>query len=452
MIRIVEGLEQGLALLSRSPGYDEPELTPTAAKRTADVFGEPLSATQAVRRILEDVRFKGDAGVRKYARQIDQVDLKDFEIPKERWRDALASIPGDLADALRVAAERIRAYHQTCMPQGWHDEQAGYGQRVIPIERIGLYVPGGTAEYPSTVLMSAIPAKVAGVPEVILCTPAPGLTTLAAAEIAGVDRLFQIGGAQAIGAMAFGTETVPKADKICGPGNIFVTIAKREVYGHVDIDGLYGPTETIVIADSTTDASLAAADLLAQAEHDEMASPLLITTSLGMAQEVRAQIERQVAKLDRREVAAAAMANNGVAVVVSSIEEAIQLSDAFAPEHLCLLVQNAYSYVARVRNAGGIFVGEYSPEVMGDYVAGPSHAMPTAGTARYASSLGVHHFLKYVPVIRLNIEAMLGLGPAAAAIARAEKLSAHARAVEMRLEGFAGETGNGVSEEASGGR
>jgi len=240
--------------------------------------------------------------------------------------------------------------------------------------------------------------------------------------------------------MAFGTDTLPRVDKICGPGNIFVSIAKREVYGQVDIDGLYGPTETIVIADDGADASLAAADLLAQAEHDEMASPVFITTSADMARRVSAEVERQVTLLDRQAVASAAIAGQGVAVIVASINEAIELSDAFAPEHLCLLVENAESYVGLVHNAGGIFVGEHSPEVMGDYVAGPSHAMPTAGTARYASSLGVHHFLKHVPVIRLSTASMASLGPAAAAIARAEGLTGHARAVELRLEGAGSQT------------
>ena len=434
MIRIVEGFEEGLALLTRSPGYSEPQLSLNAAKRTAGLFGEPLTATQAVRRILDDVRHQGDKAVRDYALRIDKVDLKRIEIPRKQWRKALDSIPNELADALRVAAARVRAYHEICMPLEWRDDEAGYGQRIVPIERVGLYVPGGTAEYPSTVIMSAIPAKVAGVPEVILCTPAPSLATLAAAEIAGVDRLFEIGGAQAIGAMAFGTDSVPRVDKICGPGNIFVSIAKREVYGHVDIDGLYGPTETVVIADHTADVSLAAADLLAQAEHDEMASPVLITTSVEIARRVGAEIDRQLLALNRKNVAAAAIAGQGLAVVVPSIADAIRLADAFAPEHLCLLVNDPDSYVDLVHNAGGIFVGEHSPEVMGDYVAGPSHAMPTAGTSRYASSLGVQHFLKHMPVIRLSTAAMTRLGPAAAAIARAEGLTGHARAVEMRLE------------------
>ena len=445
-MRILEGIEKGRELLARTPGYDAPELPPAAARRTAEIFGEPLTATQAVRRILEDVRSRGDDAVREYARRIDGAESARFEVPKARWADALASIPPDLADALRVAAERIRAYHIACMPQAWLDTDAGYGQRIVPIARVGLYVPGGIAEYPSTVLMSAIPAKVAGVPEVVFCTPAPSPATLAAAHIAGVDRLFEIGGAQAIGAMAFGTGTVPRVDKICGPGNIFVSIAKREVYGHVDIDGIYGPTETIVVADGSADPSLAAADLLAQAEHDEMASPILITTSRPVAERVVAEVQRQLENLERHAIAAAAIAGQGVAVVVASVEEAIDLANAFAPEHLCLLVRDAGAYVALVENAGGIFVGEHSPEVMGDYVAGPSHAMPTAGTARYASSLGVHHFIKHVPVIALSTTAMATLGPAAAAIARAEGLTAHAMAIEARLEGAGTRTSDSVAE------
>ena len=437
-MRIVEGFEAGLALLSRTPGYEEPQLSPAAARRTKEIFGESLTAVDAVRRIIADVRSRGDVSVREYARRIDGATPHALEVRRERWAEALHSLSSELTEALELAANRIRAYHEACLPTAWTDDKAGYGQRLVPINRIGLYVPGGTAEYPSTVLMSAIPAKVAGVSEVILCTPAPSPATLAAAHIAGVDRVFEIGGAQAIAAMAYGTESVPRVDKICGPGNIFVTIAKREVYGFVDIDGLYGPTETVVIADESADPSLAAADLLAQAEHDDMASPVLIATSRTLAERVSQEVDRQLTHLERKAVASNAVAGQGVAVVVGSVQEAIQLSDAFAPEHLCLLVEDADRYVDLVHNAGGIFVGEQSPEVMGDYVAGPSHAMPTAGTARYASSLGVHTFLKHVPVIRLNQTLVAQLGPAAAAIARAEGLTAHAKAVEMRLEGAGG--------------
>ncbi|MEE8517568.1 MAG: histidinol dehydrogenase, partial [Dehalococcoidia bacterium] len=318
-MRTVKGIKEGRALLSRQPGYDEPELPAAAALRTQEIFGEALSATQAVRRVLADVRALGDAAVLDYSRRIDGLEPSALEVPRDKWASALDRTPSELVEALLTAASRIKAYHTASMPTGWSDDDEGYGARVVPIERVGLYVPGGTAEYPSTVLMSAIPAKVAGVPDVILCTPSPSTITLAAAQIAGVDRLFQIGGAQAIGAMAYGTDSVPKVDKICGPGNIFVSIAKREVYGQVDIDGLYGPTETMVIADESADPVLAAADLLAQAEHDEMASPILITTDAATAEKVAAEIERQVSTLERGSIASAAMASQGLAVVVDSV-------------------------------------------------------------------------------------------------------------------------------------
>ena len=401
-MRIIEEASISAALLARFPGYKEPPLTPASAKRIQEIFGEPLTVTQAVRRILDAVRTEGDTAIQRYAEAIDNVIVSETEIDRDHWKDAMLSLPSDLLDALQVSAQRIKEYHETAMPTDWHDQDAGYGQRIVPIECVGLYVPGGTAEYPSTVLMSAIPAKVAGVTKVILCTPSPSPVVMAAAEIAGVDRLFKIGGAQAIGAMAFGTETVPKVDKICGPGNIFVSVAKREVYGHVDIDGIYGPTETIIIADDSSNPVLIAADLLAQAEHDEMASPILITTKRAVAEDVSAEIDRQLDSLERQTVALTAVERQGFAAVVDDIPQAIELANTFAPEHLCLMVRNPDSYLSLVKNAGGVFVGEESPEVMGDYVAGPSHAMPTTATARYSSSLGVNHFLKFVPVIRLH--------------------------------------------------
>ena len=434
-MRVLRGIDAGLAALTRRPGYEEPELTPTAAKRTEALFGEPLTATQAVERIVADVRASGDAAVGDYANRIDGADLSVLEVPRSAWEDAARSIGAELQDALSVAAERIRAYHRTAMPGRWEDAGAGYGLRTIAIERVGLYVPGGSAAYPSTVLMSAIPAKVAGVSEVIVCTPDPSPVTLAAALTAGVDRLFGIGGAQAIAAMAFGTESVPQVDKICGPGNVFVSIAKRLVYGHVDIDGLYGPTETLVIADPSASPEVVAADLLAQAEHDELASPVLVTTSDAVAAAVERELERQVALLEREPIAREALARQGTIVIVDNITEAAAVANAFAPEHLCLLTADPRACVGLIRNAGGIFVGESSPEVMGDYAAGPSHVMPTGATARFASSLGVHTFLKHVPVVGLSAETAREIGPAASALARAEGLTAHARAAEMRLEG-----------------
>ena len=449
-MRIIQGYEKGRAFLERRPGFEEPSLPPAAAQRTAEAFGEPLSATEAVRRILADVRAHGDDAVRDYARRIDGVTLDALEVPKERWAAAKAELSSDVLDALMTAADRVRAFHAASMPKAWHDENAGYGEQVTPIDRGGLYVPGGTAQYPSTVLMTAIPAKVAGVREVVVCTPSPGPAVLAAALAAGVDRLFDVGGAQAIGAMAFGTESVPRVDKVCGPGNIFVAIAKREVYAHVEVDGLYGPTETVVIADDSADPALCAADLLAQAEHDAMASPILITTSLQTAERVVAEAAFQVAALDRRDIASAAMDAQGAAVVVERLEQAIELANAYAPEHLCLLVRDPRACLPLVKNAGAVFLGEHSPEVAGDYVAGPSHTMPTGGSARFASYLGVHHFLRRMPVVDLDAPTLRKLGPAAAALARVEGLTAHARAIELRLgPGPATKGPNGGAEEQS---
>ena len=440
-MEIVEGFEKGRARLERRPGFDMQPFRPAPVglaavqERVEALFGEGVSALDAVRRILADVRQKGDAAAREYTQRIDGAELEALEVPKERWSAALDGLPTELAEALKTAAERVRAFHQASMPQAWHDQEQGYGETIVPLDRVGLYVPGGTAGYPSTVLMDAIPAKVAGVAEVVVCTPRPDATTLAAAYIAGVDRLFQIGGAQAIAAMAYGTESVPRVDKICGPGNVFVALAKREVYGDVEIDGLYGPTETVLVADDSADPALCAADLLAQAEHDVMASPILVTTSRKLAEKVSAEVERQMASLERWEIAAAAMGGQGLAVVVETPEQAIELSNAYAPEHVCLLLRDPWIYVPLARNAGGIFVGEHSPEVMGDYIAGPSHTMPTGGTARHGSYLGVHHFLKRVPVVDLSAKQLRELGPKAAALAEAEGLTAHAKAVELRRKG-----------------
>ena len=432
-MRIVHGYEQGRALLERRPGF-ETNVPPSVERRNAELFGTPLSAVEGVRRILADVRERGDAAVRDYARRIDGQDLASLEVPLEHWTAAEQGLPSDLTAALHTAAGRIRDFHQAAMPKAWRDDAQGHGETIVPLERVGVYIP---RDLTSSVLMDAVPAKVAGVRELVVCTPDPSPATLTAARIAGVDRLFQVGGAQAIGAMAFGTESVPKVDKVCGGGNIFVALAKREVYGVVDIDGLYGPTETVVIADDSADPALCAADLLAQAEHDEMASPVLLTTSAAMADRVTAEVERQLTTLDRKAIARAAIDGQGVAVVVDTPEQAIALANAFAPEHVSLVVREPDKYVPLIQHAGGIFVGESSPEVIGDYVAGPSHTMPTGGTARFASYLGVHHFLKHVPVVSLSPEQMRELGPSAMVLGMAEGLTAHARAMELRLEGQA---------------
>jgi histidinol dehydrogenase len=306
-----------------------------------------------------------------------------------------------------------------------------------PLQRVGIYVPGGKAAYPSTVLMTAIPARSAGVDEVVMTTPpaADGTVpaaTLAAADIAGVDRVFKIGGAQAIAALAFGTESVPKVDKVCGPGNIFVTIAKKQVYGAVAIDGLHGPTETVVLADETADPAHCASDLLAQAEHDEMASAILITDSADMAERIAVEVDRQLADLERRDIARQSLERNGAIVVLPGIDEALDLANELAPEHLCVATKDARARLGQIRNAGGIFID--TPEALGDYTAGPSHVMPTGGTARFSSPLSVLDFLKISILVDAGEKALEDLGPAAATIARAEGLTAHARSIEKRLK------------------
>ncbi len=325
------------------------------------------------------------------------------------------------------------------MRSTWNDADEGWGELVTALERVGVYVPGGTAVYPSTVLMTAIPARVSGVNEVIITTPprkdgSIDPSILVASDIAGVDRVFKVGGAQAIGALAYGTESIPHVDLICGPGNLFVTIAKKLVFGSVAVDGLYGPTETVLIADERANPVLCATDLLAQAEHDVLASPIFITTSSALADQVQKELELQLPLLERKDIATRALEDQGYLVVVENLEEAFHLANTYAPEHLCLLIQNPWEHLDKVRNAGGIFLGERSPEVVGDFVAGPSHQMPTGGTARFSSVLGVHHFLKVSSIVGLGQQTYESIVGAGVKIARAEGMGAHARALEARVE------------------
>jgi histidinol dehydrogenase len=312
------------------------------------------------------------------------------------------------------------------------------GQLVRPIERVGIYAPGGTAVYPSSLLMTAVPARVAGVAEVIVCSPphdgAVSDLILAAAHVAGVDRVFQIGGAQAIAAMAYGTETVPHVDKIYGPGNIFVVLAKQKLYGVAAIDALPGPTETLLVADDSADAVLVAADLLAQAEHDPMASAILLTDSQELADRVGVQLEKQLAELDRSVIAGQSLQANGLIGIVPDLATAVELANAYAPEHLCLLTRSPWDLVPLVKNAGGLFIGEDSPEALGDYTTGPSHVMPTGGSARFFSPVHLNDFVKVINVAAANRTALRRLGPATIALARAEGLTGHARAIEHRLD------------------
>ncbi|MBX6342839.1 MAG: histidinol dehydrogenase, partial [Thermomicrobiaceae bacterium] len=387
-----------------------------------------------------DVRRDGDRALARYTRDIDGVDLDRFEVAPEEFARARALVPDDVREALAFARERIAAFHRRQLRSSWvhFDEDGALGQILRPLDRVGVYTPAGRAPYPSSLLMTAVPARVAGVGEVVVCAPperdgSVSPLILVAAEIAGVDRVFKVGGAQAIAAMAYGTDSIPRVHKILGPGNIFVVLAKRRVYGEVAIDALPGPTETLLIADDTADPALCAADLLAQAEHDPMASPIFITTSPRLAEAVERALREQLAALERAPIAAEALATHGAIVVAPDLETAFDLANAYAPEHLCLLLADPWSHLDRVRHAGGVFLGETSPEVLGDYTAGPSHVMPTGQTARFSSPVNVEEFLKVISVVGINERGLRRLGPAAATIARAEGLTAHARAVERRL-------------------
>ncbi len=402
-----------------------------------EVFGGDRE--QAVRQIIDEVRRRGDAALFDYTKRFDGVALASLEVDKKQTANAYREVNKELISALKLAARRISSFHLKQKRRIWRIAAAGSGQIIRPLERVGVYAPGGTASYPSTVLMTAVPARVAGVGEIILATPprasgAIPAPTLVAADIAGVDRIFSVGGAQAIAALAFGTESIPRVDKICGPGNIFVVLAKKLVYGAVAIDGLPGPSEVLIIADETANPGYCAAELLAQAEHDPLASAILITTSKKLANGVNQEVERQLKDLGRQAIASESIKNRGLIAVVANINEAIELANLYAPEHLYLMVRGAESYVKRIANAGCISIGESSTVALSDYVFGPSHVLPTGATARFGSPLNILDFVKLINLVNVDKASLLKLGKAAAAIARAEGLEAHARAIERRLE------------------
>ncbi len=441
-LKKVHGLAAADTVLTRIDPLDLSSLPEAALQRTRDLFGADATPESSVLQILRDVRNEGDTAVRRYAKLLDGADLDELKAPASELEQAWRSIPDDLKRALEMAAERIRSFHEATLPRDWVDLGGGLGELVRPLERVGLYVPGGRAAYPSTVLMTAIPARVAGVKEVALATPRLGneplnATVLAAARIAGVDAVYQVGGVPAIGALAYGTKEIPKVDKICGPGNVFVSYAKRMVQGQVDIDGIFGPTETIVVADRSANPVFCAADLIAQAEHDPMASAILVTDSEELVRGIEAELDGQIASNPRADTIRHSLEKQGCVVVVEDFEDAITVANRLAPEHLCLMAADPWAWAGQIRNAGGLFLGEFSPEVMGDYIAGPSHVMPTGGTARFSSALSVHHFLRTMPVVGLSPQRFVDLGAAAVRIAEAEGLPGHAGAVQARLDHLA---------------
>jgi histidinol dehydrogenase len=397
----------------------------------------------AVGRIVDDVARRGDEALFEYTARWDghPVTAADVEVsPGERREAAGRVAPEDLA-ILRLAAERIARFHERQRQEGWSvsDEKGvELGQRLLPLERVGIYAPGGSASYPSTVLMTAIPARIAGVGEIVLASPSRDgrLNPLiaAAADLAGVTRIFKIGGAQAIAALAFGTASIPRVDKIVGPGNAYVATAKKMVFGQVAIDMIAGPSEVVVIADGTGDAAFAAADLLAQAEHDELAGAVLMTPDGAYARTVADEVERQLAALPRRDIAARSIEAYGAAVVTRNLDEAVDLANRFAPEHLELMVEDPRGLLPGIRNAGAIFMGMYTPEALGDYVAGPNHVLPTGGTARFASPLGVYDFVKRTSVLSFDREALGRYGAQTGRFAELEGLGGHGRSVLLRRD------------------
>ncbi|MAF85777.1 MAG: histidinol dehydrogenase [Dehalococcoidales bacterium] len=436
---VIEGFQSAKLALSRQAPVEFYSVSASLGQRLKEMF-DTDDPEQAVRQIVNEVRNRGDAALRDYNLKIDGAKTASLEISKQTIASAYQEVDRELVSALKLAAERIRSFHNAQKDNmGGEFTSLDSGQLIRPLERVGIYIPGGTAAYSSTVLMTAIPARVAGVSEIILVTP-PRLagavppSVLVAADIAGVDRIFGVGGAQAIAALAFGTESIPRVDKICGPGSIFVMLAKKLVYGAVDIDGLQGPSEVLIIADETANPGYCAADLLAQAEHDPLASAILITTSRQLADEVSREVERQLDDLPRRDIAAECLENRGMLVVVSDVDEAIELSNLYAPEHLYLMVSKADTYLDKVSSAGCVFIGEKASVVMGDYVAGPSHALPTAGTARFSSPLNVGDFIKFISLVNIDETSLKKLGRAASTIARAEGFDAHALAIERRLK------------------
>lgn len=434
MLKRIHGLNAAIAEFSNRSTTDLGDEPMTDG---GGIYDEMLSPEAFADRVIADVRNHGDDFVRRITRALDRVDIEHFEVSSDVVRSAKDRLKPNEVDALQLAAERVAGFQMRALPESWRDSSAGYGEVVHPVNSAGCCIPGGTAPLASTVIMTAVPAKVAGVPYVCVVTPAgpdgaPHPAVLAACDIAGADEVYAVGGAQAVAALAVGTESIPKVDFICGPGSIWVTAAKRRVYGMVGIDGIYGPTETMVIIDEDSNAAVAAADMLAQAEHDVLAAPVLVALSDNAIDTVEAELATQLEMLPRTEIAQAALNGRGAAVVVDTIDEALKVAEEFAPEHLCLGFAGADGLLDKARNAGGIFIGEQSGEVMADYVAGPSHVMPTGGSARFSSALSARDFVRVTPFLDMDEETFESISTAASDLARLEMLEAHAHAADIR--------------------
>ena len=443
-MKIVKASELGEAAINKllqKPAFDEVELSPKIREANKATFGKDMTAAELVAQIVRDVRFEGDKAVLRYTKLIDKVDcdIKDLLVTEEEFAAAEAQADPQVVESLKKAAENVRRYHEEQKPNSWmtyREHGSLLGQSLIPLDRVGIYVPGGTAAYPSSVIMNAMPAVVAGVGEIVMMVPpkngAINPYVLIAARLAGVKKIYKIGGAQAIAALAFGTESIPRVDKITGPGNIFVTLAKKEVYGHVDIDMLAGPSEILIVADDSADPVYTAADMLSQAEHDPLASSIVITDSEKLARQVAIEAENQLQKLPRQEIARASIERNGLIVIADDMMQALRFANTSAPEHLELLTREPFQLLPYVRHAGAVFLGAYSPEPLGDYFAGPNHVLPTGGTARYYSVLNVETFMKRTSLISYTQPALEAVSEDIIRLAETEGLQAHANAIRLR--------------------
>ena len=434
--------KQDMNRLLTKTAFDEVVLGEGARVRIKETFGCEMTAAQVVDKIVGNVRQKGNEAVLYYTDLFDGAKLtsETMEVSQAEFDEAMEKVDQNVLAAMRKAVENVRRFHAEQVPKSWltyREHGSMLGQSCIPLDRVGIYVPGGTASYPSSVIMNAVPAAVAGVKEIVMVVPpakdgSVNPYVLAAAREAGVTKIFKVGGSQAIAALAFGTETIPKVDKITGPGNIFVTLAKKAVYGHCDIDMLAGPSEILIVADETANPSYVAADMLSQAEHDVLASSIVITNSVELADKITEQVAEQLAKLPRREIAEASLEKNGLIIIAETIMEAIELANISAPEHLEILTADPLAMLPYIRHAGAVFLGPYSPEPLGDYYAGPNHVLPTGGTARFYSVLNVETFMKKTSIIAYTQQGLAAASKDVIMLAEAEGLQAHANAIRVR--------------------